>query len=178
MNDLSDNFINTFENLSIDDINFQESLNIFVCARQINKVKEYKEGIRYINAVGILMDNELKKSITIDNINYNKYYDSLKKKDIIKIDSKKFNKININFIYLKKLIKFKTDLSWRVYFNFYTLFNKKTKNIMKEVLNNNMNRHIDNKIEIYDDDNLKYRITNKLIYKNIKKNYNILKKFF
>ena len=126
------------------------------------------------------MDDFHKKSVSLKNREYINFFNKLSKKDIIKIDSKKHNSININFIYLKRNVPTDNNLKWRVYFNFYTLYKKKQNtSIIKEVLNNKYNDgHINNKINIYLNGKLKYKITNKLIYKNIKKNNNKLKKYY
>lgn len=180
INDLSENFINKFDNLSINTIDIENSLNLFISTRKLMKTKIYEKDKGYIHIVSILMDDFHKKSVSINKQEYINFFKSLSKNDIIKIDTKKYNNININFIYLKRNVPSNNELKWRVYFNLYTLYNKKkNSSIIKEVLNNEWNnKHINNKINIYSNDKLKYKITNKLIYKNIKKNNCILKKYF
>ena len=87
-NDLSDNFINKFKNLSIDNIELDNSLNFFISSRKLMKVKKYEKDKTYIYCVSILMDNFHKKSVSINNFYYINFFKNLTKKDIIKIDKK------------------------------------------------------------------------------------------
>ena len=49
VNDLSENFINKFDNLSINPIDIENSLNFFISTRKLMKTKIYEKDKGYIH---------------------------------------------------------------------------------------------------------------------------------